>query len=264
MPNLVDSKTTKTDLPPDRRFCCGYLLLFPLTFLVLGLGQKFMPPLRGTPLDEGVASWNAWRQEQGRERYSMENRNLSGRDLSKVDFHETNLRLSNLTGTILHQANMSDVLAFQTRLNGADLSGAMLRRARIDESELKGADLSQADAREAGFFESDLSGANLKNCDLSKADFVLANLSDAQIAGANFRGANLWGATITGWTGWESIVSIECANIKGIVGPESFRKWALANGAVEFGEFREPESNWVTIRDQCLKDLEEGEKVNVK
>lgn len=262
MRSSVESSAAESDLPPDYKYCCAYVMLFPLIFVVLALAQPFTLSLRSTPLDEGVAAWNAWRQEQGRERYSMENRNLSGRDLTQVDFHDTNLRLSNLTDAILHQANMSDVHAFQSLLNGADLSGAMLRRASITESELKGADLSQADAREASFFESDLSGANLKNCDLSKADFVLANLSEAQIAGANFRGANLWGATLSGWTGWESIVSIECANIKGIVAPESFRQWALANGAVEFGEFREPESNWVVIREQCLKDLEEGANVN--
>ena len=65
--------------------------------------------------------------------------------------------------------------------NRANLSGANLRGANLNDANLSSADLS---------------GANLCDADLSGADLSGANLCDADLSGANLRGANLRGANL--------------------------------------------------------------------
>jgi len=112
-------------------------------------------------------------------------------------------------------------------LNGADLSGAILRHADLDRADLSHANLSGAILIGAHFGNADLTFANLKRADFSHANLVDArlghanlirtilrcavlgstdlseahlsdaNLSDAYLTYVNFRGANL-GHTIFG------------------------------------------------------------------
>ena len=63
---------------------------------------------------------------------------------------------------------------------------------------LSNADLFGADLRGANLSNADLRGANLSNANLSNADLRCANLSNADLFGANLRGANLFGADLRG------------------------------------------------------------------
>jgi hypothetical protein len=63
---------------------------------------------------------------------------------------------------------------------------------------LSNADLFGADLRGANLSNADLRGANLSNANLSNADLRCANLSNADLFGANLRGANLFGANLFG------------------------------------------------------------------
>ena len=61
---------------------------------------------------------------------------------------------------------------------------------------LSNADLFGADLRGANLSNADLRGANLSNADLCGANLRGANLSNADLFGANLRGANLFGANL--------------------------------------------------------------------
>ena len=76
----------------------------------------------------------------------------------------------------------------QADLRGADLSGAFLDQANLSGADLRGANLSGAD----------LSGANLIGADLRGADLSGANLSDANLSDANLSGASLYEADLSG------------------------------------------------------------------
>ncbi|MGW1962657.1 pentapeptide repeat-containing protein [Streptomyces sp. NPDC001935] len=95
-----------------------------------------------------------------------------------------------------------DTDAPAANLEGADLSSAMLQQADLRRANLAGANMSSADLRMA-----DLRGANLTGADLTSADLRLADLRDtnfeaailvsADMRGACIRGSNLRGASMT-------------------------------------------------------------------
>jgi hypothetical protein len=265
-----DKKGIDNTVKPDQRFFWCYLALFPIVFLALGVCALLSadPPLKNTPEDRGllmsVVAWNNWRMENRGNGYIMRGRNLSSLNLDAVDVKGTDLLHGNLDDATLRKADLTEAILGQGSLIGTDLSDAQLRGAFVSLSNLKGAILTNVDARNASFDESDLSGADLRGGDFSGASFITADLSGANLSGANFSGANLWGANLTGATGWMSIESVACANIHRAGGPNGFRKWAHSHGAVEFGEYREPESNWFKVRDECLERLEKGEGTHVE
>ena len=111
--------------------------------------------------------------EEGGERASLSNANLSG----------ANLRDANLSCAVLHGANF-----FDANLCGANLSGA-----KSFDADLHCAGLLGADLRGAGLLGADLRGADLRGADLSGAD-----LRDADLSGANLRGAKLFDTDLRG------------------------------------------------------------------
>lgn len=137
-------------------------------------------------LKQGVEVWNKWRNNSHIQP-NIANVNLSGEDLSGIDFQAVNLG-----GANFHEANLSK----------ANLSGANLIRA-----ELRGANLTRA---------------NLEECNLS-----WATLSWSLLNGATFRDANLhgtifsWASVIeTDFTNarffYTSIANIDLSNSKGL------------------------------------------------
>ena len=131
--------------------------------------------------------------EEGGERASLSNANLSG----------ANLRDANLSCAVLHGANFFDANLcganfFDANLCGANLSGAKsfdadLHCAGLLGADLRGAGLLGADLRGAGLLGADLRGADLRGADLSGAD-----LRDADLSGANLRGAKLFDTDLRG------------------------------------------------------------------
>lgn len=84
----------------------------------------------------------------------------------------------------------------------ADLAGANLKKAELEEADLRSVNLSDAVLNNANLSRSNLRGANLSNADLYQADFSganirAANLRRAKLDNANFSGANLLYANLT-------------------------------------------------------------------
>jgi TIR domain/Pentapeptide repeats (8 copies) len=100
-------------------------------------------------LKQGVAAWNAWREENPKIRPDLSKADLTGEDLSGA----------NLSGAILSDAN----------LTGAFLSGATLCDAILDEANLTGAYLGKANFSRAMLIEANLTGAYLGEANFSGA-----------------------------------------------------------------------------------------------
>src|SRR5436190_1441548 len=169
-------------------------------------------------------------------------KNLSGLDLSGIDFKGANLTAavlnrSNLTGANLSRCNLTVSFAEGANLTNADLRGAMMFSMQLQGANLKGANLSGArligDLRKANLegsvltkmdgaadmknqsmglmraniVSANLRGADLSGSDFSRADFSFSDLSGANLAGtrlsgAEFSGTDLRGANLAGELGW--------------------------------------------------------------
>jgi hypothetical protein len=139
-------------------------------------------------LKQGVAAWNAWRDENPDIRPNLNEArlrdtdlngaDLSGADLSGANLTEANLRVADLRGAILNGADLC----------GADLSGAHLRGAFLSGAYLRSADLSGAN----------LSRAYLRGAYLENAVLVDTTLKDADLTGCRIYGISAWNLTLEG------------------------------------------------------------------
>jgi uncharacterized protein YjbI with pentapeptide repeats len=136
-------------------------------------------------LQQGVETWNAWRNENRRKRPNLRGVNLRGADLRGV-----NLRGADLSGANLSAEPIGKKFRL-TDLRGADLSGANLRGADLRLTNLREANLTKADLRGADLRATFLTRTNFTRADLSGADLTLANLSDANLLEAKLYGAYL-------------------------------------------------------------------------
>ena len=116
-------------------------------------------------LGDGVAAWNAWRKMNGDLRPDLSESNIKMLELSGIDLTDADMR-----GVMLAGADLSEAL-----LHGADLSGADLM-----EADLSGADLSEADLSGANLMGADLSGADLTGTDLNGAILYRADLEGSE------------------------------------------------------------------------------------
>lgn len=133
-------------------------------------------------IDQGMAVWNEWRENNPEERPDLSEADLSGADLS----------WANLSG-----ANLSDTYLCRADLSGAYLSGADLSRANLNGADLKWANLNGANLNGADLSEAILGGANLNGADLSGANLSITNLVEANLTGADLSGANLTEADLS-------------------------------------------------------------------
>lgn len=147
-------------------------------------------------------------------------KDLTGTDLSGLDFKRANLTASvfnraNLTNANLSGCNLTVAFAEEANFSGADLRGAIMFSMQLRGAKFGGADLSGAR------FIGDMTGASLEGAKLTKLDgaadmknqsmglmrasFVSANLRHADFSGAaisraNFSFADLTGARFVGAT----------------------------------------------------------------
>lgn len=128
---------------------------------------------------QGVETWNAWRKENERIRPDLTGADLSGLDLTEVNFFAAFLNDTNLAYTILHGANLS----------GADLGDA----------NLTGAYLNCADLMATNF-----SGADLRGADLSQADMEMSKLQNALLFEGNHEHLAILGDGVDAWNSWRS------------------------------------------------------------
>ncbi len=134
------------------------------------------------------------------------------------DLYRANLEGANLAGAILEEANLERANLEGAFLKRANLEGANLRGAYLEEAFLERANLEGANLRGAYLEEAFLERANLK-----RAFLVGANLKRAFLVGANLERANLKGANLAGaFLQWADIeranlvgANLEGANLEG-------------------------------------------------
>ncbi|MEL6553483.1 MAG: pentapeptide repeat-containing protein [Cyanobacteria bacterium J06621_11] len=124
-----------------------------------------------TLLQQGIESWNQWR-----DRHPNAVCDLEGQDLSHGYFFE-----GNFSGANLKNANLQRACLVGVNFKGADLSGA---------------DLSGAYLADANFYGANLSHANLSKTDLDRADIREANLLGTQLAEVDLRHTKLPDPTV--------------------------------------------------------------------
>ena len=144
-------------------------------------------------LKQGVAKWNAWRNQFP----------LAGADLSSADLSSADLSHADLSGADLSHADLS----------GANLSSADLSHADLSRADLSGADLSRADLSGAVLNRADLNDVYLNSAYLVGADLNGAYLVGADLIGANLRGTNLHRTVLAGANMTEAI--LDSANLSG-------------------------------------------------
>jgi len=104
---------------------------------------------------------------------------------------------------VLRQADLRGAHLKGANLNEADLIGANLSRADFRAADLAGANLDRANLRRADLFGAHLNGANLRGAhllesNLSRAHLNGVNLNGTHLGGTNLSGADLTGANLTG------------------------------------------------------------------
>jgi hypothetical protein len=148
-------------------------------------------------LKKGMATWNAWRDENPDIIPDLNGAHLFG-DLAGADLSKAQLFGADLAGSDLSKANLSGAnLQFATLLN-TDLTGAVLTGAFLNGAVLGGADLSKANLSHADLTGANLNGAHLRRADLSGADLQLATLVGTDLTGADLTGCRIYGVSAWG------------------------------------------------------------------
>lgn len=130
-------------------------------------------------------------------RANLRGTDLSGADLSFVNFHESIYDLETIFDECIYTSGIETLsgneiystlaqagamyIASGVNLRGSDLRNADLRGADLSEANLSNANLNGADLSQATLFQANLEGADLDYADLTDADLEQANLVNAQI-----------------------------------------------------------------------------------
>jgi len=149
-------------------------------------------------LKQGVAEWNAWREETGPPKPDFSGANLHGANLSG-----TNLTFACLTGAYLDGASLTGAYLDGANLTGAYLAGADLTGAYLDSANLRGAILLNANLRGAILLDANLDGARLDG-----ARLIASYLTGASLTGADLTGASLF-YTVLGNVDLTCVVGLE-------------------------------------------------------
>lgn len=99
---------------------------------------------------------------------------LQGADLSGADLRRAELSGTDLFGVDLTSANLSGAVLNAANLVSANLRHAQLSRARLDATDLRNADLTGADLSDAYLTDTNLGGARLRDANLGRARLVHA------------------------------------------------------------------------------------------
>ncbi len=117
--------------------------------------------------------------------------NLSGVDISGLDipdgteFDGADLRCATIA-TKVDKGLIRPFSCESCSFANANMQGAWLQGARLDDVEMSDADLSYARLRGAVWIDGNLSGAKLAHADLARASFRGPDMTNAVITGAQF------------------------------------------------------------------------------
>lgn len=133
----------------------------------------------------------------------LEKRHFEGANLSGAKLKKANLKFSRLNNASLAQTYLEEADLYGTQANGANFSGAILTKATLASSRLVEADFSNANLQKVI-----LTGATLDKADFTFADLSGANLSSSRVKNAVFLDANLQNALLYG------VREMQAGNIK--------------------------------------------------
>jgi uncharacterized protein YjbI with pentapeptide repeats len=152
-------------------------------------------------LNQGIKSWNQWRENNPKVRPDLRGIPMRGMDLDHADFRNTILDNADFYNANLVEADFSGAQLVWAVFGNATLGSARFVGANLCKTNLMSAHLYRADFTEADLREAKFHGANLHEatlCDLNLAGQCLesTNLKGANLEGANLTGANLRGASL--------------------------------------------------------------------
>jgi uncharacterized protein YjbI with pentapeptide repeats len=123
--------------------------------------------------------------EEGRHA-TIEQSKQAAANLARAD-----LSYAQLQGAHLSRAILDEVVLVEAHLEGADLGKATLKRAILAGTHLEGADLTKAQMEGAILLEAHLEGSFLLGAFLEGANLFEAHLEGARLSGAHLEGATL-------------------------------------------------------------------------
>src|SRR5215204_5490480 len=122
--------------------------------------------------------------------------NLRGADLQGANLQRAYLQEANLYGAYLQEAYLEEADLLGANLQEAYLQEANLQRANLFRANVEGADLQGANLQRASLYEANLIGAYLQEANLQEAYLQGANLQEAYLQEAYLQEANLEGADL--------------------------------------------------------------------
>lgn len=153
----------------------------------------------------------SWAGAKAKASLFVDELNLAGIDLSRVDLREASLELAWFSYSTLTEAQLAGIRATAARFDHATLTSAVfdhayLRQSTFNQAQLKEARFELADLRQsymananlnrAWFERANLNQANLSSISAINANFTLAQLNQANLASADLSGAQLINAQL--------------------------------------------------------------------
>ena len=139
-------------------------------------------------------------------RANFSNANLSGANFSNSNLDSANFIDANLTNAIFKESDLLWAKFKRANLTGADFGGADLYQVDMSNAILNGAKMNAASVLWAKFLGADFTNVNFRglnlrgaifdNAKLANANFTGANLYDASFIAADLRGANFSGVDL--------------------------------------------------------------------
>jgi uncharacterized protein YjbI with pentapeptide repeats len=125
---------------------------------------------------------------------NLKRADLSNADLSNAGLQNSDLSDATLRGAVFKEATYTMETQFPVGFNPKNHGMYLI----APQSNLSNADLSGSDISSADLSHANLSRANLSHTNLSRSDLINANLRGADFSGADLRDTNLSGADLNG------------------------------------------------------------------
>jgi uncharacterized protein YjbI with pentapeptide repeats len=143
---------------------------------------------------------------------------LKGVDMTEVNAEGADFSASDLSGAVLRDARLSGANFTDTLLVNADLAGVKGKGTNFTNADMTGAKLTGADLTGADFTGAKLDGADLTRADLATAILKGASLKgavliDCRLDGAEMEGADLEGAVMGDVGGGEQLDELAAADV---------------------------------------------------
>ncbi len=138
---------------------------------------------------------------------------LNGANLQKANLQNAKLHMAKLQGADLRDAKLQDADLEWANLKGANLSGAYLDDAGLQNSHLQGAEFKNSHLQRAYLGQAKLQGAYFEGADLKEAELKNADLRGADLRQVNLQNADLRGVNLQG--AWLSYADLRGVNLQG-------------------------------------------------